>query len=83
MAPVLLARPERRFRHVPLQGQLHSTPPDAPEKRVASPEGPIGIPPGGCDCGSWECPELARLRHGDEASECLFAGVNRKSSADD
>jgi hypothetical protein len=31
MAPVLLVRPERRFRHVPLQGQLHSTRPDAPE----------------------------------------------------
>jgi len=52
MAPVLLVRPERRFRHVPLQGQPHSTRPDAPEKQVVLPEYPIGIPSGGGDCGS-------------------------------
>src|SRR6266404_6517666 len=45
MAPVLVIRPERRFRHVPLQGQLHSTRPDAPEKQLVSPEDPIGIRP--------------------------------------
>src|SRR6266436_37914 len=45
MAPVLVVRPERRFRHVPLQGQLHSTRPDAPEKQLVSPEDPIGIRP--------------------------------------
>src|SRR6267142_839661 len=38
MASVLVIRPERRFRHVPLQGQLHSTRPDAPEEQLVSPE---------------------------------------------
>src|SRR5258705_13873650 len=38
MASVLVIRPEQRFRHVPLQGQLHSTRPDAPEEQLVSPE---------------------------------------------
>src|ERR1700730_15712727 len=82
MAPVLLVRPQRRFRHVPLQGQLHSTPPDAPEKRVASPEGPIGIPPGGGDCGSEECPELARMRSLGQRRRRPITATDRKPPAD-
>jgi hypothetical protein len=52
MAPELLVSPERRFRHVPLQGQLHSTRRDAPKKQVVSSEDPIGVPSGGDDWGS-------------------------------
>src|SRR6266478_8601832 len=37
--------PNGDFGTSPLQGQLHSTRPDAPEKQLVSPEDPIGIRP--------------------------------------
>jgi hypothetical protein len=79
MAPVLLVRPERRIRHIPLQGQLHSTPTDALEKQVASPEGPIGYRPGAATAAPKECPELAHSRYPSCTSERPLSMANRTS----
>jgi len=64
MAPVLLVRPERWFRHVPLQGQLHSARLNAPEKQVVPPGDPIAIPSEAMtaaprNVGSWHFSDMA------------------------
>src|SRR6266481_6037048 len=47
-------------------------------RKVVPVEDPLGIPSGGDDCGSQECPELAPLRHAEPYDECRLSGVKRK-----
>src|SRR5882724_9105122 len=76
MAPVLVIRPERRFRHVPLQGQLHSTRPDAPEKQLVSPEDPISIRPEAAIA----APRNVRSWHETDLARCPQFGRDRGES---
>jgi hypothetical protein len=80
MAPVLLVRPERRFRHVRLRGQLtfYATG-RALETAGCARRPDWRLLSGGGDCGSQECPELALFGPDRPGWRRLFLRVKRTS----